>query len=205
MFVAVNDILRSITRVICNSQHTINTGLFRIDAQVDVTFAGTQALCEALANFMHDLWSSALAGFMDNTTTLDGVEVQKVFPAPQFIGVDDTEAPTVGTVVGDALPPQDALVVSMLSDFSSRASRGRNYLCGFPEAAQDGGIWDAATTAAAEAWAAPYASPIALGALGTVRRVIGRPPFGGVEYDVTSTRVDAIVRSQRRRQRGVGQ
>jgi len=201
---AVNDLLRSTTLVQVCGQLTINTGLWRIEAQTNPDFAGVQAVCQALADHIHDAWSNELAAFMADTTILDSVQVQKIHPAPAFVPMDDTEAPTAGTDVQEALPPQDALVVSFLSDFASRAAQGRNYLCGFAEDRQAEGQWSGATIVAAAAWAAEHVGNVVLAGVGTVVRVIGRPPYGGVEYEVTAARPDTIVRSQRRRQLGVG-
>lgn len=82
-------------------------------------------------------------------TRLLGVEIKDVRTA-NLAGVPSSAPPAVGTSAANALPENDALVVSLRTAQAGRAFRGRVYLGGWTTDALDtgGAATDAAVTAA---------------------------------------------------------
>lgn len=113
---------------------------------------------------------------------------------------------------GDALPPQDALVITFRTASVGRAYRGRVYLAGQGEGHQNGGVWSAGILAAAEYGPASLTTRYLAGT-GTntnwawsvisrqLNQVIRPEPVGTF---VTSYTVRDTVYTQRRRTRGRG-
>lgn len=96
--------------------------------------------------------SSGLNAQMGTQITLLSVGLRSINTAslPEFL---DTGAPVAGTAVGNLLPPQTALVVTLRTGLAGRSFRGRVYLGGFAVSANGtAGAANAAVGTAAQAF-----------------------------------------------------
>lgn len=114
----------------------------------------------------------------------------------------------LGDVGSDSLPNNCALCVSFRTNARGKSSRGRNYLCGIPEASVNGSIIDNTVIAAA---VAAYTELRTGGILGIFQWVVcsrftgGAPRTEGLTRPVTGELVtNPAIASQRRRRPGVG-
>lgn len=131
-----------------------------------------------------------------------------------------------GADLGEALPPQCAMVITFKTGVIGRRARGRNYIFGFTEADQNGGTWAAATLSALETNIATFMTKYVPGTAGNFFRlgVWSYRTASGCEPNPTThvhTRIDppapslaftpvtthvlrSVVHTQRRRVAGVG-
>lgn len=104
--------------------------------------ANTQAYVdEVFSDIKGALSGSGLLGALDVETRLQKVGVRNMSadsPGVGFAEVISSGVEMPGTASGgSSLPPQIALVVSLRTEFSGQANRGRCYLPGFNTGAQD--------------------------------------------------------------------
>jgi hypothetical protein len=133
----------------------------------------------------------------------------------------------VGSLAGESLPPQSAMVTTLNTGLAGKRRRGRMYLAGKGEAEQSGGTWLVGTTTAmAAVWSTVIA---AYGTAGTepnwrlgvwsertatgcvpaetrphTPTNVNPPDLANAYAPITSAQVKSIVYSQRRRTLGVG-
>lgn len=184
-----------------------------LHARIPGTFTPTSTIADSITTAMDSLvTSSGLRAFLASTTRLPFASLRDL-RTPNNALIEGTVSPTLGTGVTDALPHQIAAVVTLRTAKAGRSFRGRTYLPGFDEAANDvnGAIGDTTRTAL-DAFAAGFLTVINHDSMQLVvwnRPVIDRAPGancavlrpGSIE-NVTS----AIIRdnrwdSQRRRNR----
>lgn len=139
------------------------------------------------------------------------------FPLPGTPPVGSDRAVNYpGLRASPALPPSNAVVVKRKTAFLGRAYRGRIFLPGLPSAAAVDGLITAAGTYQAEIGviASFLKTPIQAAAAGSpsfqpelckvIPKPIPPPDFMYQATDVTASGFDKIIRSQRRREIGVG-
>jgi hypothetical protein len=136
-----------------------------------------------------------------------GAQVVDVRPGTSPLGQQLLDY--TGDDATDAMPPNDALCVTLRTDVKGRTGRGRMYLCGWTEVVANGGYWEADAQAAADAMAASLLSNFGPTAGGPYTwGVISRFEFK-VKRDIpaftpiNSYTVHNEVRSLRRRAIGV--
>lgn len=130
-------------------------------------------------------------------------------------GVYDAAYAVNGSLAGEGLPHQCAMVATLRTGFVGRRKRGRLYLAGFGEAKQANGGWDAAMVAAIQTYFDDLVAGVGLGGSstdyqwGVWSRVNGGEDPGPYNLAAGWTPVSSVVvrntvYSQRRRVVGVG-
>ena len=71
--------------------------------------------------------------------TTTGVQIIDVSPGVAAMNQQTTSG--AGTDTGESLPPNDALCMTLRSDFKGQSGRGRIYLAGYGEVYQQQGYW----------------------------------------------------------------
>lgn len=171
-----------------------------------------------------DAWKSvaqtAMLAPMAADVSLTGYEAQDKVPGTAATIVENLVTPLPGAQVGAGLPPANGLVFSLKSALKSRRSRGRVYWPGLTEEATASGAlipgfvggWDSFRAAIAanfvgaspvSGWRLVVYSPEDL----TPPKAppVFKPRPGTVITAVSTLTLDTVVRSQRRRQIGLGQ
>lgn len=115
---------------------------------VNAATAGEMALAISTS-----LTNSGLKAELASPISLDRVGLRDRRAANQPL--IESPAPNAGTAVGDELPPDTSLVVTLRTPLAGRGFRGRVFLCGFAETANGpGGIATPAAVTAAQAFIA---------------------------------------------------
>lgn len=142
-----------------------------------------------------------------------GIIESRSFPLPGTPPVGfDKKVAYLGSIATPALPPSVAAVIRRRTQYLGRAYRGRIFLAGLAAASVAGGIITAggvltdlvtlATAMQTPIFAAAAGSPTFVPEL---CKVVGPGPIYSYKAnDITSTFVDPTLRSQRRREVGVG-
>lgn len=120
-----------------------------VGARTSVGALVNQGMADAVSGMWKTAFtSSTLAAHISTQVTLATVSVRSIATAsqPEFVGAG---APVAGTAVGNLLPPQVALCVTLRTALAGRSYRGRFYQFGFPvgETTADGGASAAAVSA----------------------------------------------------------
>lgn len=143
----------------------------------------------------------------------ESITVEAVAP-PTLATIERDISPDVaGTQVGEALPPANAAVFSLRTPNKGRRYRGRFYLSGIERTFGNAGQVDGAGLTALQALATALDARYGVGGTSADYRMVvhspedltAEPPrVGTITTDVTSIVVDPVIRTQRRRQIGVG-
>lgn len=180
---------------------------------------GTSTLSGLIASWRGAVETAMLAG-MSNVLQLVAYDAVDVRPGLLATRHEEITPPLAGAIVGEATPPQDAILFSLKTDSKSLRARGRVYWPGLPELSQESGnlLATAQTT-----WGALIAaitgqyvgtSPVSGFRLVNYSKEqldppkpppVFKPRPGVIVTPVTNLVLDTIIRSQRRRQTGVGQ
>lgn len=172
-----------------------------------VVNAGSVAITQALTNTIGTAIKSALTssgqGAMLHTTiTLANIGLRDVRTAntAEFL---DTGGAVAGTLAGDLLPPQIAFCITLRTAQAGRSFRGRVYLPGYAEAANDA-TGTISTTANSVAFVTAIQSALVASSLnlGVLSRPApdAAPPRAGFVTPVTSIVArDSVWDTQRRR------
>ena len=107
-----------------------------------------------------------------------------------------------GTVVSESLPPSVAGVISRFTNSASRRGRGRIFVPAVPELFHDAGLLNNAGMNAYQAFAPMLDLPLALPLVGEIDPVLFTRPNTAVNVEGSTVR--KVLRSQRRREIGVG-
>lgn len=165
--------------------------------------ATTQALANSVgAAIKSAMSSSGVNAAISTLVTLANVGLRDIRTANQSEFVD-TGAAVAGTAVGDLLPPQTSLCITLRTAFAGASYRGRCYLPGFTETSNT-------TTGAANSTVFPVAFVVAIKAalvanaldLGVISRPApdALPPRVGQINTVTAIVArDGVWDTQRRR------
>lgn len=91
-----------------------------------------QALANTLGAAIKSAWTANLGALCNGSVALVRVGVRDLTQAnqPEFL---DSGSQVAGTAVGDALPPQTALCITLRTALSGKSFRGRVYVGGFAE------------------------------------------------------------------------
>lgn len=149
--------------------------------------------------------SSGLAGVVGTAVSLQSVGLRDINSANQP-ELFDVGAAVPGTAVGDLLPPQIALVVTLRSALAGRSFRGRCFLTGYAESA-NGATGQASAGAGTASSGFTVAIAGNLGASGFSLAIISRPapgaspprPTGMVNNVIAHVVRDLVWDTQRRR------
>lgn len=140
------------------------------------TYTGTPALGVATAQAIYAgmingaLWSS-MAAFMIPATTFTGVTILDV-RSTTGVEFNSTGAASPGTSAGTGLPDEVAIVITLKTAKRGPSGRGRIFLPGWASTATAaGGVVNAATITAINAWAATNVA-------GVIATNIGSPVLG---------------------------
>jgi len=174
-----------------------------------------------IRNAILDFWGHVSASWV--AAVCDSFIVQNIvarrvdlYAAPSYFktGADLVAAGNAiqGTAAGDSLPPQDAVCLKKLTVSGGKRGRGRWYLSGIAEGDQDAGQLTGPAGAAFLALAADLedtfvgaATTSTLSPYHVYWREFPPPLLSPVEGSpILQVLPDSIVRSQRRRQVGVG-
>jgi len=107
-----------------------------------------------------------------------------------------------GTVVSESLPPSVSGVISRFTNSALRTGRGRIFVPAVPEIWHENGQLTAAGVAAYQGFSPILDLPMAVPFVGEFDPVLFRRPNTAVNVEGTAVR--SILRSQRRREIGVG-
>lgn len=143
---AQNDIFRMTLSATFQNSVYMNTLTLRQKSTSDPTAADRLALADAwmgvnkpnqsnginwTAWTLVQLWGTGVTPDSANCRRVGGLQYGGIFTPP-----------TIGAIsTGDALPPQSAMVVTLVTGFTGRRKRGRIYLFGYMEADQAAGTW----------------------------------------------------------------
>lgn len=207
---AFNDIYRLRIYQRLHGAQVVNVLHFVEDA--NLTGTGAQALADDFRTNM----STALRGRCSTQMLFETIEVQSIVPFSGSAAVSNFPANTLGTVSGNVTSATLAEVVTIYTSRAGRRGRGRIYLAGAMTAAtgeSSSGVWNSTqttrTTTLATALATRYMQVpyLTSWALGVWSKVIAGPdpPWPTSAFvRATGLTVRTIMRTQRRRQVGVG-
>lgn len=161
----------------------------------------------AIAGIFRDWWIGTQRQYHNVNMGLTNVSVVNL--TTQFSpGIELPVVPTsAGTVAGDALPLNCALVVEKITALRGRPYRGRVYLGGFTESDQSGSIWGASLVTNCVASLQSLEDEIELGGYEMVvasRQENNVVRTNGVVTAITGFTANNVVDSQRRRLPGRG-
>lgn len=158
--------------------------LWSINAQLAVNVIGAshtgsitfnQALADALGSAIKSAYTTNIASMQTANASLVRVGVRSL-SSPNLQEWRDAGAPVSGTAVGDPLPAEVALCITLRTANSGKSFRGRTYLPGFAESQNDvNGLISSATSAAAVAFMTAIRN--AFTASGLTMAVLSRPAY----------------------------
>lgn len=90
--------------------------------------AGAGRTDAQIATAVDALGEPNFKNFLSVNARYEGTGVQKIFPLPATDEVVEAASAGIGSVAGDALPPQVAAVISLRSGLAGRRRRGRSYI-----------------------------------------------------------------------------
>lgn len=143
---AVDDVYRLVIQANQANNQYMNTYAVRMKSSPDPAESDVITLANATMNIARaqqlnvvtytswtfsQLWGGSIQIVQDECRRTPGLQL-----AGNFTGTT-----TGGSLSGDPLPPQCAMVWTMLTGFAGRRRRGRSYIFGLGEAAQVGGSW----------------------------------------------------------------
>lgn len=143
--------------------------------------------------------------FMSSDVRFSFAIAQRIFPAPRTAGTVRSGAAGPGARATDSLPPQCCMVIRKRTGFAGRKFRGRLYMPGLSEDDQNNGTFSGARWAGlASLWDAELTTVFTSGGGNSYKAVICDRTGGLRVNAITTTQSTEIVRTQRRRVRGVG-
>lgn len=157
--------------------------------------------------------TAAIQAATSSSLTLPSITVESVVVGGPETITYALAGPPAGGIAGDALPPQDAAVISLHTGFRGKRYRGRYFVPGLAEANIASGLISGAQLTNLQALQAAFDAAFASGGTDLHFRAIVYSPenltavpprVGTLKTDVTYSVVDTIVRTQRRRQLGRG-
>lgn len=153
---AVDDVYRLTIQATFSNHLLMNTYAVRMKSSPDPTEADIITLANACKELFRASQLNKIAYTSWTYSQLYGGGVTVVqdecrrTPGLQFAGLFSGTL-TGGIATGEALPPQCALVWTMLTGYAGRRRRGRSYVFGFAETAQADGLFTSAIVTTAKA------------------------------------------------------
>lgn len=188
------------TRGMLNGQLILNTFHYRNDVAVA---DGSNDLISLLEEFNGDVQSN-LADATSSDMDFLGTMAQFIWPIRYVAEIDSNNVTTPGQVVSDPVPNTVAVVIRRRSFLANKSARGRIYVAGIPNTFQ--------TASQVNGVGQPVLALLA-NKLDNVQTTTAGTKYRPVIFDrqqpenseeVSSTALDEILRSQRRREIGVG-
>lgn len=206
---AVNDVAQ--VRVVgSQSAQTINVVTHWRFKSAGATLAGLLTALEASTTTFRDLFVAEAQATL-SYTTLEGQMLIPFGAAPQIVPISPAWA---GAGAEQPLPMSVALVITKRTNFIGRRARGRMYLPGWGADDHGGaGIWDPTFLGVKQGNANALVAQYGLGGVdadyefGVWSRLNAGPPppFDLAGFTaVTALTAQSVMRTQRRRQAGVG-
>lgn len=159
------------------------------------------------AGFNTDVWLS-LREQLSNQVSGVRFRIQKILPSPKYAHYNHVPALTNGVVVAPSLPPSVAVVIRGYGIQAHRTNRCRKFLFGIPDTSVAFGRLTTEVQPEFDIIAdSLLVGPVTEGQW-TFRSIMMEfPPAPGipVRRTILAAEVDPVVRSQRRREVGVGQ
>jgi hypothetical protein len=153
----------------------------------------------ALAEWIETVYAG-LASVLSEHTTFESINIL-LLATDEALGDFAWPTLTIGGATGDQLPAADCCLSLQRTGFSRHV--GRKYWGPFSEANQNDGLWDAtvvnACQAAALAASTTFTAANGVNMLGVVLNFAL-----GTGFNVSQVATAGLVRSQRRRNRGIG-
>lgn len=228
---AVDDVYRLTIQASQANNFFMNTYAVRMKSSPDPTDSDIVTLANATMNIARAQQSTSLAytGWTFSQLWGGGVTVQQDLcrrtPGLQMAGV--MSGTVTGALSGETLPPQCAVVWTMLTGYAGRRRRGRSYVFGLTEIQQTGGAWSSSLITAMNSALTTYLGlygvagtdpqfQVGVWSERTASGCIPKPkPPGGMQnietpnpgsafMRMTGYTVRPIVYTQRRRTLGVG-
>lgn len=119
----LNDILQ--VRILCVEGAQI---AFNVQHAQITTVTPPEPTYQEIATFVNGLLAAPYKSVMTSASQYRGIGVQRLFPLPLSLESVEVGSAGNGSVVGDAMPPQVAGLISLRTDFGGRAFRGRLYV-----------------------------------------------------------------------------
>ena len=210
---AVGDHFRAAVVGNLASQEIVSVFHFRQSSANASGVSDVQSLAEAISDkyFITGDWQDPLSEDIEWTR----IEA-RTFPLPGTPPVGHDKAILMqGSIALPALPPASAVVIRRRTAFLGRAYRGRIFLAGLAkDNAVAGQVSGAPVIAALNTLATTFATQVIAAAAGSpafvpeICAIIPNPAVPGTfvyrATDITSCVLDKVIRSQRRREIGVG-
>jgi len=201
-FVPVNNVVMAEMRMRLDNQLIENTLYFAM-------FGGFgPAEMTSLGNDLIAWWTSGYAYNMSNSLTLREVYLTDLTTQTSPTATVSASGVVAGQNPSPALPNNVALTISFRTAGRGRSSRGRNYICGLPEAGVTGNVVEPSYVAQLVSAYQSLLTPTNVAGFTWVvvsRYSGGAPRTAGQSYDVTAVvATDSTVDSQRRRLPGRG-
>lgn len=157
-----------------------------------------------LTTFVQDVITDVLPDFLDIVSsdwTTVSVYGRRMFPNPTR-GQETAVGSTPGTVGATALPPHVAAVLSRYTNAPGPRGRGRVFIPAVPETFHTEGLVNAVGKAAYDAFVPWLDLPWTAPSTSQLEPVLFRRPVTAVNIESAKTQI--VLRSQRRREVGVG-
>lgn len=196
MSLSLADVLEITVHGAIFDMETVNVFHYEVsDATGAPTLAGAIA---AFNTAFKDSWRNCVSA--DWTWAFTRAQVIKPLPRGMFV---DEVGGQQGLIESDSCPPATAVVIRKRTAIAGRANRGRVYVCGLPESAHVGGkilsdfhgVWQNLTDKVDDV--------LSITGGGALTPVIFHRAIRTFEI-IKSAAFDRVVRSQRRREVGVG-
>lgn len=200
MALAVGDIGMAVIRQTLHGQTILNTLHYRIKEFAPATFGHT---IFSLAAGVAAKFVPLMKAVQSVELVHDNVTAQKIRPLPPELAVATTVHAGGGTVASGSLPTSDCAVITKRTQFAGVKYRGRMYVAGIPVSSEDNSKLAAGVLANWEPLVLAFNDEV------TNADVTWQPILwhrAALNYDLIETaELRTILRTQRRRQLGVGQ
>lgn len=170
----------------------------------DFTGGISPAILDEACEALYGVWAANVVNELSNQLDFLRVEAVDLSVEIAETGIFVPESAVSGTVAGESLPANCALVMSLRTGYTGRSQRGRMFLPGIAESSVEGNTPDASirgglanTLAIVNAALASVSIPFTWVVLS--RYTEGALRAEGVTLPVTSVLVDTRIDSQRRR------
>lgn len=191
-FVPFESAVRTAVRWSCEGQNIVNTLWFRHLAEFDMPEGAI------LADRLNDWANGFLRPQLASTVIFEDVTVYDMRSEDSWVIVDDQNQGSAGTNVGNVLPLNAAMTVTLITARRGRSYRGRNYVSGLVENAASGTLFTVIdTTAVGNAYEELLSSDFTSEGwtLVVASRQPGTPPtILGVTTPVTQIRANRPIR-----------
>lgn len=196
---AVGDVYQAVVVQELDNQTLLNVLYY--DAVTEPS--NPSGLAAAINDTLLPLWTP----FLNDDLHFVRIDVSKILPLPRSFLLSLATVAS-GQLLTTALPTSVAVTITKQTPFAGRSFRGRWYLGGVDQSLVAESQLLPTGVSLVQTLATELANNITDGSGGEYRpgylRTAGPPPTAQVFQPITGTRVNPILRNQRRRQIGVG-